>query len=128
MATAIDGDAPGNSREPRLRIVDLVELRTVPQHAHERFLRSILGVVMAAEHRVGDAIHQAGMISDESLKDFFSSALARCQSAQDRVSCHHSSALYHEDRLSADFVQEFLDGERSKGGYLRSGVTEELSC
>ena len=55
----IYGDAPCDSRQPRLRLIHTRQLRTVAQHPHERFLRGILGIVMAAQHGIGNSVDQA---------------------------------------------------------------------
>ncbi len=124
MLAAVDGDAPGDSRQPRLGIFHLRELRTVAQDSHERFLGGVFGIVVAAQDRIRDAVDQAGVVVDQAFEHvvpafgpaalgFF--ALDRRYSAQDRLSRHHSFALTHEDLLGVSFVQEILRENGDRG-------------
>src|SRR5579863_1668053 len=82
---------------------------------------------MAAENGVGDAINESRMLPHERFKclagalhliELGITAVNRGYSAQDRFSRHHSSALKHEDRPLAGFVQEFLKGRTRAGEML----------
>ena len=77
---AIDGDAPRDPRQPGLRISHVGELRTVAQHPHECFLCSILGIVMAAENGVRDAVDEAGVLSNQSFEQGVSDLAIRLRS------------------------------------------------
>src|ERR1017187_1963687 len=109
---AIDRDAPGDSREPGLGIFHFRQLRAVAQYSHERFLGGVFGIVVAAQDRIRDAVNQPGMLPDQPFEHVVVTALNGSRSAQNRLSRHHASALTHEDRPGARFVQEFLEGER----------------
>jgi hypothetical protein len=134
LPNAVDGYAPCDPGQPRLRIFHRPELRAVAQHAHKGFLRGIFGVVVAAEHRVGDAVNQPGMFPDKRFEHLVGpldptalvfSPLNRCHAAQDRLSRRHSFALSHEDRPEASFVQEFSLAEREGVAYLRGVMWDE---
>ena len=139
LPNAVDGYAPCDPGQPRLRIFHGPELRAVAQHAHKGFLRGIFGVVVAAEHRVGDAVDQSGMLADKRFEHLVgplnttalvfnalaSTGLNRCHAAQDRLSRRHSFALSHEDRPEASFVQEFSLAEREGVAYLRGVMWDE---
>jgi hypothetical protein len=75
--------------------------------------------MMTAENRIGDAVNEPRVLPDHSFDGFISAALGRSRSAQDHLSCQHSSALNHEDRSRDDSVQEFLEEERNADWRLR---------
>src|SRR5208282_1222182 len=69
---AIAGDSPRDARQPGFRVVDGRELCAVAQHAQECLLRSIFGVVMAAEHGIGNAIYKSRVLPDQGFDGFVS--------------------------------------------------------
>ena len=65
LPAPVDRDSPGDSRQPCFRIFHGCELRAVAQHSHKRFLGGVFGIVMAAQHGIGDAVDQPGVLADQ---------------------------------------------------------------
>ena len=115
---------PRDSRQPRLRVFDTVKLRAVTQDAQERFLRCVLGVMAAAQHRIGDSIYKPRLLPDQFFEHLICvlsptplsfAAFNRPCPAQNCLSRRHSSVLDHEDCSVVEFVQEFLRRNDGKG-------------
>src|SRR5579871_1014070 len=129
LLAAVDRNSPRNACQPGFWILYIAKLRAVTQHSHERFLCGIFRIVMAVKDCIGDPIDEACVVPDKSFQRYSLGldlvGFSRGYFVQDRLSCHHSFALEHEDRASENFVQEFLEGERGWHGNLRAPVVSD---
>ena len=67
-AALIDGLVPRNRQQPRLEARLGAKARELSVRRQKRFLRSVLGVVMIAEHTVGDAVDHLLVLAHQRIQ------------------------------------------------------------